>query len=285
MNAGRCGTFSFIAFRLFIALTVLSICSVKAAEWDSEGAQQAFLKAEELSKGLDKHPEAPVDEYLRCARTYRKVYFKDPHYAQSGNAIYLEGILYQKMGGIFGEPDYYRLAIKRFKFLVSDYGGNEHCRDSLKRIGDIYSENMGDMAAAASAYDLLEKRYPLSGPKSTSSNTIKAEAPVRPENQDATVNKPPVKRRSVVQDIRHWASNDYTRLIIDLDSDAHWKKNLIRNPDRMYFDIDGASLSEKLHGKVFAIQDKFLKQVRVGQFNPDTVRIVLDFSSFSTYSI
>ncbi len=95
----------------------------------------------------------------------------------------------------------------------------------------------------------------------------------------------PAGTRSTVHGIRHWSSNDYTRLVIDLDSDADFKKNILHDPNRMYFDIKNATLDKDLHEREWAMQDKFLQRVRIGQNRPDVVRIVLDFSVFSSYSI
>jgi len=174
----------------------------------------------------------------------------------------LEGMVYQKLGDIFEDPLYYRLAIKRFKFLVSDYGGNRNCPDALIRIEAIKSE--------------VESPPRKSFPEAVSDQKTVPQTPAYAESE---------KNVTTVQNIQHLTSDDYTRLVIDLDSYTLFEKNLIRNPNRMYFDITNARLSEELQGKIFSIQDAFLKQIRVGQFTADIVRIVLDFHTFSAYSV
>jgi N-acetylmuramoyl-L-alanine amidase len=91
--------------------------------------------------------------------------------------------------------------------------------------------------------------------------------------------------KSTILNIRHWSSSDYTRLVIDMDSDAQFKKNLLDDPNRIYFDISNATLIKDLHNKTFSIKDKFIEKVRVAQYKPGTVRVVVDFSEFSACSV
>ena len=91
--------------------------------------------------------------------------------------------------------------------------------------------------------------------------------------------------KSTVLNIRHWSSSDYTRLVIDMDSDAQFKKNLLDNPNSIYFDISNATLNKVLHNKTYSIKDKFIETVRIAQYKPDIVRVVVDFSEFSACSV
>lgn len=91
--------------------------------------------------------------------------------------------------------------------------------------------------------------------------------------------------KSTVLNIRHWSSSDYTRMVIDMDSDARFKKNLLDNPNRIYFDISNASLTNDLHNKTYLIKDEFIEKVRVAQYKPGIVRVVVDFSEFSACSV
>ncbi|MEJ2244729.1 MAG: N-acetylmuramoyl-L-alanine amidase [Acidobacteriota bacterium] len=91
--------------------------------------------------------------------------------------------------------------------------------------------------------------------------------------------------KSTILNIRHWSSSDYTRLVIDMDSDAQFKKNFLDNPNRIYFDISNATLNKDLHNKTYSIEDKFIEKVRVAQYKPDTVRVVVDFFELRACSV
>lgn len=249
---------------LLCALFLISVCSLEAetSRWDRAGAQRAFLEAESLHRKLSDNPESPLSEYLRCARMYRRVYFKDPHYRHAAEAIYSEGLVYEKMADISDDSSYRRMAIKRFEFLVSDYGGNRNCKDARSRIRAL-------KAHSRSSAD--------EGTPETASNELIV-AGKMPQQID-------VKHSATVLDVRHTVSEEGSRLSIYLDSPADFKREQVRDPDRIYFDIANADLSEDLRGSVIPVQDPFLKQVRIGQFRPDVVRVVLDLTSFPAYSV
>ncbi len=88
-----------------------------------------------------------------------------------------------------------------------------------------------------------------------------------------------------VKDIRYWTSSNYTRVVIDLSEPVEFSKNRISSPDRIYFDLKNTKL-EKTIQATLPIGDGILKAVRAGQFDPDTVRIVIDLEKiedFKTY--
>jgi N-acetylmuramoyl-L-alanine amidase len=78
--------------------------------------------------------------------------------------------------------------------------------------------------------------------------------------------------------VRVWPAADYTRVTLESDSALAVKHSLAAGPDRLVIDIDGLELSPQLRelvGKVRA-DDPFIDGVRVGQYQPRVVRLVLD---------
>ena len=224
--------------------------------------------------------------YLECARTYRKVHVRDPHYSRTGDAIYEEGLVYQEMGDKFADLDFYRTAVKRFQLLIRDYGGNQNCPDALLRMGDIYLKPLNDEIAAQNTYRFLKTNYKnshasreLAGRRTSTPTPVSPPPPPVPESPVAVTPPAPKAAQaapSVVQSVRHWSTSDYTRVMIDLDSNALYTKGRLSNPDRIYFDISGAKLSSELGSHTLAVDDEFLKQVRISQNSPNAVRVVLD---------
>ena len=58
----------------------------------------------------------------------------------------------------------------------------------------------------------------------------------------------------------------------------------VPNPDRIFFDLSNTKLSSTLVGKSFDVQDGFLKKIRVGQYQRDSTRVVLEVDDLSEYS-
>ena len=88
----------------------------------------------------------------------------------------------------------------------------------------------------------------------------------------------------MVTDIRFLTTGTYTRVMMDLSQAVRYEshrlpadasKNL---PPRIYVDIFGARLAMNSKESIL-IDDGLLRQVRVGQFSQDVVRVVLDMTS------
>ncbi len=286
MNLGKCGPVKFNALPCLILFAILSVFAVEAGQWDTAGAHRAFTEAEKKYEELQQKPDASSSDYLQCARAYKSVYARDPHYTGSADAVYKEGILYQKMGELFKMQEYYHLAVKSFNFLVSDYGGNDNCQDALLRIGEIFSKKLNDPEKAQEAYRTLKTNYGYTKiPPSAFASSPAPQVPQETKSAGSQNKSIQTEKRTRIRNVRHWSSRDYTRLVIDMDADARYEKALLENPVRMYFDIYNATLMEGLHNRTYTIKDRFVKQVRVAQYTRDTVRIVLDFTNFKTYSV
>jgi N-acetylmuramoyl-L-alanine amidase len=78
--------------------------------------------------------------------------------------------------------------------------------------------------------------------------------------------------------VRVWPADDYTRVTLESDRPLVASHFLAANPDRLVIDINGLELSPRLRELLGKIRpdDPFISAVRVGQFQPRVVRIVLD---------
>lgn len=96
---------------------------------------------------------------------------------------------------------------------------------------------------------------------------------------------------SVVKEVRHWSSSNYTRVVINLDRPSKFSHRLLqKDPSikvdsrRLYIDIEGATLEKNLNRQI-PINDGLLKTARAGQFDASTVRVVLDIESIEDFKI
>jgi N-acetylmuramoyl-L-alanine amidase len=285
MTLACCGARISRVFSCLIFLTFSLLQASPAREWDVQGATRAYEDARKKQNAITQAAQPSLDQYLECAKAYRKVYFLDPHYRHAADAIYEEALIYQEMGDKFSNLAHYKIAVKRFNLLVTDYRGNQNCPDALMRMAAIYSNNLKDETAAQEATRLLRTRY-----KSIFNSMRQAHPEIagEPAPQEPTKSAPiesSVARPASVQNIRYWSTRDYTRVIIDLDSDAIYKKEYLTNPDRIYFDISNAKLSKDLANRTITVGDDYLKQVRAAPYQSDLVRVVFEVSEGIDYSI
>ena len=80
---------------------------------------------------------------------------------------------------------------------------------------------------------------------------------------------------SRVENVRYAVNGDTLRIVVDMTKEFEYKEFYVENPSRLVVDIEGASLSPNVT-KNFNINASQASRMRVGQFNPSTVRIVIE---------
>ena len=78
--------------------------------------------------------------------------------------------------------------------------------------------------------------------------------------------------------VRIWPSPDYSRITIESDQALSYSQTFVADPPRLAVDIRGMALMPELRELVSKVlpSDPNIAGVRVGQFAPDVVRLVLD---------
>lgn len=81
--------------------------------------------------------------------------------------------------------------------------------------------------------------------------------------------------------VRVWPSSSYTRITLESGEPLNYKSFSIPNPNRLVVDIQGVQLNSILKdlNRQVLDSDPYIKSVRAGQFNPETVRLVLELKS------
>lgn len=84
----------------------------------------------------------------------------------------------------------------------------------------------------------------------------------------------------VVSNVRYFVGQGYTRVVIDLSAVAQYEVGRVDGPGniRIWFDVQNATLTKELATRSLPIDAGLLKQIRVGQHDAKTVRVVLDFT-------
>jgi N-acetylmuramoyl-L-alanine amidase len=104
-------------------------------------------------------------------------------------------------------------------------------------------------------------------------------------NNDSSAASRPL---AILGEMKHWSNPDYTRISLELDRDVTWETHELGRgsagkPGRVYIDINRAKLGKGV--KDITIGDGLLKGVRLGQYRPDVVRVVLDTENIKDYKV
>ena len=81
-----------------------------------------------------------------------------------------------------------------------------------------------------------------------------------------------------IVNVRVWPAPDYSRVTIESDGPLQTSQSTVNNPPRLVLDIVGISINPALRELVAKVRqdDPNIAGIRVGQFNADVVRLVID---------
>jgi N-acetylmuramoyl-L-alanine amidase len=140
-----------------------------------------------------------------------------------------------------------------------------------------------------------KKKHPAkkTGKKSSAKASGRKTSGVRPKGEVVVaVTEPsgaPAGSAALVREMRHWSNPDYTRIAVTLDHEVKFEYHQLPQlsgsaaSPRIYIDLGPARVGPGV--KDIAIGDGLLKTARIGQYKPDTVRVVLDMDNIKDYKI
>lgn len=78
--------------------------------------------------------------------------------------------------------------------------------------------------------------------------------------------------------VRVWPASAYTRVTLESSRELKYRQFALSNPERVVVDIEGIQLNSVLKGldNLVRADDPYIKSARVGQFDPQTVRLVFE---------
>src|SRR6056297_2208467 len=281
-------------------------------------AKEKYLAADTCLKKLKRSAVDinKVSAWLACIEKYKSIHRRFPGNSWAPAGLYKAAELYFQLAKKSGNAHWNRQAddiiarINRFypqsayraraKTLAAANASRPRPNNSdVKRIQSqkaltrndeaIAEYHMQKLALADAAdtggyqqpSDIIEKNTQdpaYCGPATT--NT-------KPDDTDPS----PPKGDTTVTDLRFWSSSEYTRVVVNADSERKYTHRLLKKDpalnvpfQRLYVDIDQARLGCNVPDHT-PINDDLLKQARAGQFAPHTVRVVVDIKNFENYKI
>ena len=183
-------------------------------------------------------------------------------------------------------PDY-RKAVSLYRRVVDLDPAPEIAADSLYAVATLY-DRMADRAPqggyrrdAVRAYRRLAREHPQSRHRRAALDRARQlEAPAR--------RRAPVSGTTplaVVSEIRYRASENYTRVVIQLDREVEFEKRVLQPSDRIYFDLEGTRPGPDLNGRTISVDGVFIKRIRVARNRPEVVRVVLDYNKIRDHTV
>lgn len=292
-----------LAAAALFSLLFLPVSFAQSRSERKQSARAQYERAQNQRKELEAKSasERPLADYKRVVSTFRRVYLITPHAAEVQDALMAVGDLNVEMGERFGHR-YYQAAVDSYQFLLHEYPGTRHAQDAMLEIARLQSGPLDDPALARKTYEEFLKRYrrsaqhaqaqkelaALAAPEKAPAGRIKQvkdNGSSAPETNNPPA--PPAKTGGPIPRVKRISSrttSSSTRVVIDLEDKVSYTSARIKNPDRIYFDLQPARLSTVVANRDIPVAGDFVKAVRVAQNQGGVVRIVFDVSGVLDYA-
>ena len=229
------------------------------------------------------------ENWLKGAGNFRRIYLAEPKSELAPACLFMLGRLYYDVFKKFGKGIDLGEAISYYRDVNTLFPGNRLADDALYAVGVILYEDVNDPKRAAETFAKIISDYPdgdMGSPAETKLKRLSKDfdIPLPEEMLGAT----PLTKLTNVMPAKYWSSKDYTRVVVQTSGPTAYKEELLEKignrPRRLYLDFQNSYIEPRYRSPI-PIEDGLLKQVRTGQFSPDTVRVVLDIQSISDYKI
>jgi N-acetylmuramoyl-L-alanine amidase len=92
---------------------------------------------------------------------------------------------------------------------------------------------------------------------------------------------------NLVTATRVWPSQDYTRMTFEGSGAFKYQTLSLKSPERLVLDIEDISLNDVLNALPAQIltDDPYIQQVRIGQYQPNVVRVVVDLKQEVNFNV
>lgn len=282
-------------------LTAYAISMVFAAQsfpsYDSEAGRKydiALQRVAELKKNQKRQKYRSY--WMDCVRSFEQVERRYPRSTRAGDACIERAGVYLDMYRVSRLPADRTEAVRIYTSCQKTYPKHDRAPEALFRMLAAHIDLNNDRISARKVFGAMQQQYPDSVWTARAFSKLGPAAPAgRP---DTLVARPQELRlragdaeaamqgeQGRVTGIRHWSSDAYTRIVIDLDKPLRkFESHELREPDRLVFDLLGMRLDEALHKESLDLNNGILRTVRSSQYAPATVRVVLDLASIKSYA-
>jgi N-acetylmuramoyl-L-alanine amidase len=280
---------------LIISSLIILFSSIQTSIGQDRGEklyEETFDLYKNLSVNHNKIQNKEIWETI--ARAFYSIDRDYPNSPKAPNSLFLSGKMYEEIGERFNSQKDFDKSVEISRKFVRKYPYSNLADDAQLRVARIVEKE--SKSDAYIEYDKLVTDFPKGDMRTVALNKRQELAPFKPAKK-TPVYKPRAKGQAStsrygltkVSQIRHWSTDDYTRVVIHLDKDSTYTSRLLKpdpqygTPPRLFVDIEGATVDKNLY--VEPIKKGLLEQIKFARNTKDTVRVVLYIESFDDYKV
>ncbi|MDO8445856.1 MAG: N-acetylmuramoyl-L-alanine amidase [Deltaproteobacteria bacterium] len=258
-------------------------------------ADKAYQSAKQGCSKLQKSQKLRKSSHnwQKAIENFEAFIDKYPKDSRVAGAMLTVGELYERLYECSNNNEDINAAIESYRTLVKKFPKSPLADDAVFRTGEIYLKHKKNREAAYIEFDKVLRKYPKGNMAAKAAGRVKvlsAKAKAEePRKQQTTEASDTGKDYIHVNNIKYWSTPDYSRVVVYADSKVSFKETFLKEkdgdqPPRLFLDLSGSKLNRELMQPI-SINDGLLKAARAGQFDLNTVRVVLDIESIDSYKI
>jgi N-acetylmuramoyl-L-alanine amidase len=274
----------FIGLLLLIFLLPAGFCHAGSMETYQKARRQYDLLLASQKKQLYRDNwERVIDRFVDFAK-------RNPTHAKAPSAVYLAGKASQRLYGISRKQSDIASAVAFYKRLASSYPDSSLADDGLVLAAGAVETQQKQLANAYLLYRQAADRYPKGDMIRLAQEGTRRLAAYAPVKVDGVGPPPSVRVSAVASDkrelqaIRHWASPEYTRIVLELNGPVRFGTgSLPGNPakgiePRIYIDLQGTRIASGIDQSM-VFSEGLLRQIRTAPQPDNRARVVLDLTT------
>lgn len=272
---------------------VLSFTPCNHAASTSPHSPNALLqRAKSCTERLYRSPAKKKyrHNWERCLKRHEKVYKGFPDSDEAVHAMLGAGQLWAYLYRYSSKDSDLDEAVSLLRGLVKQYSTHDLADDAQYTLGEIFYKYKKDPVQAYVEFLKVEVRFPKGDARVKASQMMKKLERHLGKKRMVKKAKAGQSELILVEDIRHWSTPTYTRVVIDLGNQVKYREHLLKmdpdlkKPRRLFVDLANARISKDIESSI-PIRDGLLRRARAAQYDRRTVRVVLDIDNMEGYKI
>lgn len=262
----------------------------QATATEQNSLKRQYKKAKDHYLRLERDPAIgrERDNWLAGVRNFRRIYLAAPKGPLAPSCLYMMARMHQRMYHRFQKSSDLDDAISYYNDVVTIFPDNRLADDALFAMAEIQRRDRKNPQQAVRLYEKLVKQFAEGDKYAPSLSRLQELSEKYNIQVSDRLTRNNLQNLVNVLPVKYWSSSDYTRIVIRASQPVHYAARLLEKdgdkPRRLYIDFSQSYIPPRFRSPI-PIQDGLLKQVRTGQFDPTTVRVVLDIESISDYKI
>jgi N-acetylmuramoyl-L-alanine amidase len=266
---------------VFLALSLALSAPVLASTNAAEAFRSANLATIELYRDIDKKKDrvswmAVIHKYLAVSKEFSQTNV-------APKARFKAARLYEDLYRFSSRPKDLDRAVETYVGLADEYPASTLADDALYAAAQICNNHLGSKQNAFSLYQRVITDFPDGDMAQLAREQLNAL-----NLEKRAVSEAPSSGLGQVKTLRQWSDKDYTRVVIDLDTDISFTTFALPadakagKPDRIVIELSNAKISPELSARM-QVNDGILTYIRASQYKSSKVRVVLDLAQRSSY--